>query len=236
MIISTIKKILFDDVCFLCGSKKNNEIISSICNDCLKTFNLEEKKLCKICGHPNDSSDKCISCDNIEKIYYDDFKFIQYYTGYFRNILHMLKLRENFLVIKLFYELLIVKKLIDNDGILTVVPDNFIKKVKKGRSSLSYLLYLLKKNNFSINDNIFYKRIFNGKSQKLKIKNKRINEIEKKYYLPKRCINKFSGKAYLIDDIYTTGSTLNYGAKLLKMAGFSEVVIVTFFRARLFHN
>ena len=35
----------------------------------------------------------------------------------------------------------------------------------------------------------------------------------------------------LVDDIYTTGATVNIGAKLLKDAGFNKVLVITFFRA-----
>ena len=69
----------------------------------------------------------------------------------------------------------------------------------------------------------------------MKNQKKRIEEIQKMYYLPCKNVSKYGGKVYLLDDVYTTGATLNYGAKLLKDAGLSEVVAVSFFRAILSH-
>ena len=134
---------------------------------------------------------------------------------------------------RLFFELLILKKIIKKDGIITVVPDTFLKKFKRGRSGLNYLLSLFKKNGYEVIRNIYKRNVIFGKSQKMKIEKERIKEISNLYHLPDANYKKYKGKIYLIDDIYTTGSTLNCGAKLLKKAGFSNVNIISFFRAKL---
>ena len=86
---------------------------------------------------------------------------------------------------------------------------------------------------YKIKRNIYNKKAVFNNSQKNKIENERFKNISEMYYLPDNNINKYSGKVYLIDDIYTTGSTINYGAKLLKKAGFDNVAAVTFFRTVL---
>jgi predicted amidophosphoribosyltransferase len=75
------------------------------------------------------------------------------------------------------------------------------------------------------------KGVIDNNFQKNKNDYGRLKKIENLFYLPKKNRDKFSGRIYLIDDVYTTGSTLNYGAKLLKQAGFTEVHIISFFRA-----
>jgi len=145
----------------------------------------------------------------------------------------MWKKNESFLVNVLFFKLLLKKKLLSKNIPITVVPDNFIKGFKKGRASLDYLLKLLKREGYKTLPNIYKKRLFLSKSQKSKTKTQRINEIEKTFFLPEENVNKFDGEVCLLDDIYTTGSTLNYGSKLLKEAGFKKVRIVSFFRTIL---
>jgi len=233
MILTNVLNILMDTRCILCDESRLSEDINFICDNCLKVFNNTIDKKCSICGHPLNHQSVCISCSKLGDIHYDNYNFIQYYTGFFKKIILMLKKNDNYMIIKLFYKLIIYKNMIDKNGVITSVPDSIYKRFKKGRSSLYFLLDLLKKANYKVIKNIYKRKVFSMHSQKMKNEKRRINEIKKIYFLPKRNIKKFNGIVYLIDDVYTTGATLNYGSKLLKKAGFENVKIITFFRARL---
>jgi predicted amidophosphoribosyltransferase len=145
----------------------------------------------------------------------------------------MLKKFNDYKIIILFFKIFLIQDIIRNDGIITAVPESFFKKMKKGRSSLYYLLKLFAKSEYKVIKDIYKRKIFKLKAQKNKKGKQRFFEVENMYYIPKKHINKYNGKVYLIDDIYTTGSTVNYGAKLLKEAGFDEVHVITFFRAKI---
>ncbi|HOV15874.1 MAG TPA: hypothetical protein PK771_16410, partial [Spirochaetota bacterium] len=218
-----------------CGCRETKPKLDFICLECYETFlkQIEEQTICKICGHPLKENQICPSCPKLGNIYYDDYHFIQYYRDFFKSTAIMWKKNENYLITKLFYNLLSDKKILNDKIPITVVPDNLFKRFKKGRSSLHYLLKLLEKSKYSIVNNIYYKRLFLLKNQKSKTENERFDDISKTFYLPEKNKNKYSGEIYLIDDIYTTGATLNHGAKLLKDAGFNKVHIVSFFRAVL---
>lgn len=230
-----LKKIIdyvLDLRCIFCNDRNLNAEIGFVCDKCLNAFltNDTETAKCPVCSHPLKNSFTCPSCSAIGKIYYDSYSYIQYYTDFFRNAAVMWKKNESFLVNVLFFKLLLKKRLLSKDIPITVVPDDFAKRFKKGRSSLDYLLKLLKKEGYKTLPNIYKKKSFLFKSQKSKTKNQRINEIEKTFFLPEKNVNKFDDEVFLLDDIYTTGSTLNYGSKLLKEAGFKKVHIVSFFR------
>ena len=219
MTLNNVKNTIFDNNCIICKNIKLSKKIPFICNDCLLSFENNINNRCKICGHPLDDFNKCPSCRKLGKIYFDSYQFIQYYTDFFKTIIYKLKIQEDFMINRLFFRLLKLKNIIKNDGTIIVVPDTFIKRIKKGRSGLFYLLKLFKRNGY--------------KSQKNKTVKERLDEIKKLYFLPKKKYNKYQGNVYLIDDIYTTGATINYCARLLKLAGFTRVNVVTFFRAKL---
>lgn len=145
MYFEKVIRILIDKRCILCGKNDLSIEIKMICQDCLKVFDIRNIRRCKICGHPLDDFNQCISCKKLGNIYFDSYYFIQYYTDFIKKIIYMLKKDENFAINILFYNLIIRKNLIKNDGIVTVIPDNFIKVFKKGRSGLYYLLKIFKK-------------------------------------------------------------------------------------------
>ncbi len=231
MQFSIIMNYLLDARCVLCNGRGLSREIAGICDKCFNYFDLNIHDSCNICHHPLSKDGKCHSCVKLGKIYYDSYSFIQYYTGYFQSIISMLKLSQKFSINKLLAELLIKKRLIKNDGIVTVVPDDLLKALRKGRSGLRYVLKILRSKKFKIISNIYKRKFSINNFQKNKNDYGRLKKIENLFYLPKKNRDKFSGRIYLIDDVYTTGSTLNYGAKLLKQAGFTEVHIISFFRA-----
>ncbi|OHD12828.1 MAG: hypothetical protein A2Y34_01680 [Spirochaetes bacterium GWC1_27_15] len=231
-LLNDVKNTILDLSCVICGNKDFSKEIDFICSDCFKSFEKlnTDNNICKICGHTLDSGNYCPSCSLLKNIYYDSYKFIQYYTGFFKNIIRMWKKEDNFMINKLFFHLLINKNLLSKEIPITVVPDTKFKTIKRGRAGLHYLLFLLKKNGFYTLENIYKKKFILFSSQKNKSQENRFSDIQNLYFLPKKNVNKFKGEIILIDDIYTTGSTLNYGSKLLKEAGFSKVHTITFFR------
>ena len=233
MNFSKISQLSLDCHCILCKNSDLSDKIPYICRNCLEKFFPLQTNICSICGHPLNESSCCISCSKLGKIYFNSYNFIQFYTDFFKSVVYKLKKEEEFMVNRLFFDLLLLRKIINTDGIITVVPDTFYKHIKKGRSSLKYLLKLFGDRGYVVEPDVYSKKLSIHNSQKTKSQKRRIEEVEKMYYLPKKNVTKYKGKVYLIDDVYTTGSTLNYGAKLLKDAGFNEVIAVSFFRAVL---
>lgn len=229
--LKRIREIFLDTRCILCDSKDLSEKIRIICKKCFNSFNITFDNICPICGHPL-KNEGCPSCNKDNPIYFDSYQFIQYYSGFFQTALKKLKLNGQFAIIKLFFELLKYKGILNKNIPITIVPDTKFKRFKKGRSSLYYLLRLLKRDKFIVYKDI-YKKNFKFTPQKMKNKLKREDEIQSLFYLPSENKNKYSGEIYLIDDIFTTGSTINYGSRLLKEAGFTKIRAVTFFRALL---
>ncbi len=233
MFIRIILNIFLDTRCILCNKRLKTDRPGHVCAECMDYFKTSDRARCTVCGHPARGTAQCPSCSRLGKIYFDSFSFVQYYTGFLKKMIVMLKLNQKYRINDIFYDLALKKGLVENDGIITVVPDNFFRRMKKGRAGLHYLLKLFKSGNFRIMDGIYKKRMSLFNSQKMKNDYGRLSKIGGLFYLPEKNINKFGGKVYLVDDIYTTGATVNYGARLLKQAGFSEVHVITFFRSVL---
>ena len=176
------------------------------------------------------TEDYCPSCYELGTIYFDSYHFIQTYTGFFKNVVYRLKKSDEFVFNRLLTELLIRRGYLSKNIPVTIVPDILFKAFRRGRGSLYYVLRLLKRQGFTVMKDIYRKK-FSLRPQKAKSKQRRIAEIENVYYLPDGNRDKYKGEVILIDDVYTTGATVNYGAKLLKQAGFDKVHCVTFFRA-----
>ncbi|MCG8572697.1 MAG: hypothetical protein MJB14_21405 [Spirochaetes bacterium] len=222
---------LLDNRCIFCNSKDLLSQLPFICNDCIQIFEQKVREhLCQICGHPLNNG-QCPSCTHLPEINFDSFHYIQIYNDFFKKVAYMWKKEQQHLINHLFVYLLINKHWLDKNRIITIVPDTKFQSFKKGRCSLGYTLKLLQKQGYHIKQQIYKRKWSILHHQKLKKQKNRIDEIEKIYYLPKENINKYSGKITLIDDVYTSGATANYGAKLLKLAGFQDVEVITFFRA-----
>ena len=228
--IKIIFNTLLDKRCFICGIDRVDELICGRCHNFL--IETDNSNNCPICKHPifdDDANDiNCKHCSDLGPIYFDSFEFIHIYDKLSKNLMGKWKFENNFLVNHLFFNL--IKDKLDKNIPVTVVPDFLFNKIKRGNSSLYYLLKLLNKEGFKTIKDI-YKKKFSFIKQRLKTKKDRFETISKSYIIEKNNIGKYGDEIYLIDDLYTTGNTANYGAKLLKNAGFTKVYVITFFRA-----
>lgn len=200
-----------------------------ICGKCLKAFVLKEVKCCPICLHPIYDEENCPSCRQLEQIHFDSLKIIQYYYSFCKTLVMYNKKRGDSSVIKIYYEILKNAGILDKNIVIVTVPDNSVKKIKKGRSAFSSISDILKKEGYMINKSIIAKKFFTGK-QKMRNREERVNKSASDFYLLKNR-QSVPSKVILLDDIYTTGSTINQCAKLLKLSGVEEVHAVTLFRA-----
>lgn len=113
-----------------------------------------------------------------------------------------------------------------------IIPVPISKKRMKERGynqSLLILKYLLQKNklnNIYLEDKILYK-VKNIKPQSsMKTKQDRINNI-KGVYEVKNNLKIKNKRIIIFDDIFTTGSTVNECAKIVKQAGAEKIGVIT---------
>jgi competence protein ComFC len=223
--------ILFPSFCINC-----NRTISykdaCLCVDCFQKIEFLENK-CDICS--GDILDnKCIICSD-RKIFFDRNISLAGYTGIFREIIHNYKFNKRKRLYKHISKLVFneIDRLKDSIDIVTSVPISRKKKFHRGynqseliakdiavRMKKVYRRCLKENRHFKTQRELGYRDRFLNILNRYEIKN------------TKRIRNFFYGKKILIiDDVYTTGATINECARILKSFGADRVYSLTFARA-----
>ena len=234
MIFNTIRKFIFPSRCVICdtvlpfGDKLENEHLCDKCKDKLKFI---KKPTCKKCGAMI-SNKEDVYCMRCKEKFYKNFEYgfgLLRYNDFIKKSLHKIKYsgRKEYLY---FYGKLIARAFYKR--FLDIKPDCFIpvpihkSRLKARNFNQSIVLAEvisneLSKNglNIPVNTNIIF-REKNTKVLNVLDNDERKLELNDAFYV--NPINDIE-KAIIIDDIYTTGSTINEISKCLKNAGINNI-------------
>lgn len=205
-------------------------------------INLIYPNVCGICGKisKEDLCKKCeIELNNIEKIKIDKYTnknfrkhlYIFKYEGIIKEILIKFKFNEKPYIYKAFVKFIIKNKKIcrflKSYDIIIPVPIHYSRKVTRGYNQSALIAKQIAKylNNIKYEDKVLLKKV-NNKPQSTKNREERKSNVVGAYYT-KNEYKIYNKKVLLLDDIYTTGSTVNECCKMLKKAGAKEVDIIT---------
>lgn len=181
-----------------------NEIeADGICNECLKTI-----RLCT------------------EDEYYG------YYKGALKDLIHLFKFKKDFLAGDILVNMLESKiKNIDKEYILTYIPIGKESMKKRGFNQCEYIAKKLSKRlDLEYKETII--KCKNTKIQKELSKNERKENIKNSFKV--KDTKYVAGKKFvLIDDVITTGATIEEGIKVLKESGANEIKILTIAKSRI---
>lgn len=226
--------LLYPCRCPCCRKIVNND---SFCDKCWKKLIFIEKPTCSICGEPLDIKTNydllCANCVN-KKHYFNKVMSIFIYNSTVAKSIYRLKFNEKVFLSKFFSNFMIkIIKDFDIDYI-TAVPMHKSRLKERGYNQ-SLLLARDISNKISINvlEDLILKIKNTSPQTKLSIKKRRTNlrsvfKINENY---KNCIK---GKNILIvDDVFTTGTTVDECAKVLKMNGVCRVYVITIARTTL---
>ena len=198
--------------------------------------------VCGICDKPckENLCKKCeINLNNIAKVKidtYQDKNFKKHlsifkYEGIIKNRLIHFKFHEKIYVYKAFVNFMLKNKKVCNFlksyDIIIPVPIHYNRKVTRGYNQSALLAKEIAKKitNMMYVDNVLFKKI-NNKPQSTKNKNERKSNVLGVYFV-RNASKIWNKKVLLVDDIYTTGSTVNECAKMLKIAGAKEIDVLT---------
>ena len=208
--LEKIKNILFPTVCGICGKIDKNPL----CSICSKKI----KKL--ICAETQEVQDK----NFLEHAYV--FK----YDGIIREKLINYKFNEQSYLHETFSNIIIknekICRFIKNYDIIIPVPIHKKRYKQRGYNQTELIARkIAQKLDITMVTDVLQKEI-NNKPQSDLSKIERVQNIKNVYTVQNS--QKIKNKAILIiDDIYTTGNTVNECSKMLKQAGANKIAVLT---------
>lgn len=219
--------LLFPKICFGCG--KNG---SYLCPRCFKEqvrINLQQR--CHVCGKECRVGMTHQECSELS--YLDGLVYVVSYDGIIKKLLYDAKYNLYFAILtdvaKIMADYLQFYTL-GFDFEVTAVPLHATKKRKRGFNQAEVLgrgisRHLGKRyRELLVKTTATHSQMGQGRQGRL--------ENLKGSFTPKRDAISTSKNILLVDDVYTTGTTLNECAKVLKGEGFQQIIGFTFARSR----
>ena len=208
----TIKNIIFPPCCLMCG-KWN---VSFLCTECKKE--LDEKAVFQI--EQKNSN-----------YYFEKHIYLFQYEGKIRNLILDYKFNDKAYLYKIFSEIVIKNKkicgILKKYDIIIPVPIHAKRKKQRGYNQSELIAKEIAKLQSKLQyDNKILQKEKNTVPQSSLSKEQRKQNVQNVYKLvnQEKIRNK---KIILLDDIYTTGNTVNACAKLLKENGAKEIIVLT---------
>jgi len=218
------KNCLFPEDCALCESAliDPNEVRLGLCTDCLASINQKTAgNRCTICGKPLVSEvDTCLSCRGTRHSF-DRLWTIFPYTGKYRKILSSYKFDKKLPLAEFFAEKIaevIKSEPLLHNAVIIPVPPRPGKIKTAGWDQVECLVKILEKNTAGVAVSRCLKRS-KSKVQKELNRNDRINNLKGRIVLN----GKAPDIALIIDDVVTTGSTMEVCSAVLKDNGAKKV-------------
>ena len=225
------KNFFFPRPCAACGVHliTSSEIFFGLCGQCFRLLqNVNEENNCLKCGKPLVSEiEICIPCRNAGVLPFERIWVFFPYSGIYRKLLTEYKFHKNTALANFFTQKISV--ILNEPELLNAslvpVPVRPGKIKEKGWDQVDYLVKRLKKysrNTISVSCCLKRKK---SKIQKYLDRNGRIENLKGKIYSNE----KSPGIALIIDDVMTTGSTLEVCSSVLKESGAEKVYCLSLF-------
>ncbi|MGN1166051.1 MAG: ComF family protein [Lachnospiraceae bacterium] len=227
-----MQKALWPEVCPFCG-KASASGICLVCRKKLEGLRVKEP-CCMKCGKPIRYfwQEYCYDCQHTYH-YYDQGKALWVHSVPVSQSIYRFKFHNQRVFAKYYAEETAIYLLKNvqrwKPDILIPIPIHPVKRRKRGYNQAEILTTELgKKLGISVNKTIL-KRIKNTKPQKKLGSGERKKNLKNAFQITDEQKDTFlAGKRILlVDDIYTTGSTIDAAAKTLKEAGAEKVYYLT---------
>ncbi len=229
--------LIYPNICQFCEKEIATTKEGYVCKRCKNNIKHIEPPFCERCGKPFSGSITvrfiCADC-KISKIYFDHARSAVEYEGIIKKAVHLYKYRSALWIEPMLADILIttVQKDLNPDewDSIIPVPLHFVKYYERGFNQAERLSnFISKATKIPVNKKVL-KRIKYTETQTTRDRTKRSENV-KNAFAVKDKIGWLKGKKIiLIDDVMTTGSTVNECSRMLRRAGVAKIDVWTFAR------
>lgn len=225
---SNLINYIFPPRCFFC--KENVKDSLGLCVNCWPKLNFITEPYCKICSYPfeidNMGYKLCNRCRKIEHSYSNIFSLLKF-DNFSKKLIYNFKYHDQTNLAKFFAYLLYnkYKKNIKQHDILIPTPMHKIKKLYRLYNQADLLATELSKiSKIKIEHSLIKKNKFTKSQTSLNKAQRSLNiagsfSFNDQYKNIKSCL--------IVDDVFTTGATVEEISKLLKQNGVSKISVIT---------
>lgn len=227
--------LLFPRHCIHCqGSvQSKNNPLKYLCKDCERELFYCDPPACKTCGYPFFGSlmgsKTCPHCVELEPVF-EAGKTLFLGKGAGRSFLHELKYHSGFYVLKDIATIIRAtphfSRFLEN-AFLVPVPLHPAKKRQRGFNQSELLANVFAKSSQALGVLPILKRTRFTNSQTLLNGKERAQNVKNAFALSKETDLISNLNYILVDDVFTTGSTLNACARVLRAAGAQHLKVIT---------
>lgn len=205
--------------CILCNQETPHILICSTCLDYLPHV---KPPFCCICGRPTDATRLCLYCQSNSWLDYGRAWLC--FVPPVNILIHHFKYRQKTHVATLLgramASMILTDPVLQHADIIAPVPLFWLKRLYRGYNQSFLLARVISKNTGLYQANLL-KRIRYTRTQTRLSEQARHKNIANAFSLAMPCVE--NKCVLLIDDVMTTGATINECAKILKDAGAKEV-------------
>lgn len=195
-----------------------------VCVECMNQFaRIDETRICTSCGRQMDKSGICIDCQKWHQLgnHFVNESIFQYNDA-MRDFMHRYKFVGDYQLRMIFQKE--IRKKIRKDLLIVPIPVSTETKINRGFNQVIGLL-----GDIEYVDALMVKEKRKVRQSELnrqqRIHNKQVFTIN-----PKHVSEIIDQKILLVDDIYTTGTTIRHAANVLRANGAKQVLGLTLCR------
>lgn len=221
-IINNILSLIFPNHCIICGELIQSNNMNYVCIDCINKnldyIHKDKYIRCLRCGKVLESKTSICIC-KYEELYFDECKSMLYYNNHTVDLIHKMKFSHRYLICKDFAAMLsyYYKDYIKNYDAITFVPLSKNRFLERGYNQSEIIAETISKIlNIKLIDDIIFRKKETKALSSLNSKTERINMIKNAFVINTDYISHNKINLLIVDDVFTTGSTLNEISKEIK--------------------
>lgn len=224
-----ILEIFYPNVCVLCGEVLAFGDPRGVCAVCEEAYPYLADELCSFCGKPliDLGEDLCHDCQKKPHDYLEG-RSMWLYEGLVKEAIHSYKYKDHKENGHLFAKELIryyngIK--VWSVDLVIAVPLHPKRRRRRGYNQAMIIAdYLAQAYGYELADESVLRRVKNTKPQKELTDKERLRNVDRAFEVHGRSV--LGKTVLLVDDIYTTGSTIDGCARVLKEAGARDIYYI----------